>query len=274
MTATENQTLLPTFDDTERSSYQNGTREENENDEAADYHPKAKALRPTELVWFGGAALLVVVGVVIALPLAATALNGGSNQDAAASLTTTESNSLALGSTSSNLPILGRSNKKQKKAEKSDKTNECESDSRYSKHTVKTAFELPFAALFRDIKGQKKFEASSVTIVGNEVYSVCDSSFAIAKFDSSLQPFSPDNVQIGSPDRDGDVESGYEAIFHHDGSFFVVRESVLHHNHDDDEVDGEEEDAVVDDKHSYHAIIEELSLDDTDYTVISECSLR
>ena len=170
----------------------------------------------------------------------------------------------------SNLPILGSSRKKK------GHTNECESDPKYSKRTVKTAYELPFAALFRDDRGQKKFEASSVTIVDGTVYAVCDSSFAISKFDSALLPFSSDNVMIGSPERDGDVESGYEAIFHHEGTFYVVRESVLHHEHvsdDDPDVEGENEDeAVSDENHSFRAIIEELVLGDTEYAVKSQCS--
>jgi len=175
------------------------------------------------------------------------------------------------------LPILGSSkNKKKKKRHDDGEENECESDTRYSKRTVKTAYELPFAALFRDNRGQKKFEASSVTIVDNTVYAVCDSSFAISKFDSALLPFSSDNVQIGSHERDGDVESGYEAIFHHEGSFYVVRESVLHHEHesDDDEVSdgGSEDKNASDENHSFRAIIEELVLAEDDYTVQSRCS--
>eukprot|EP00804_Cyclotella_cryptica_P023513 CCRYP_012153-RA/>CCRYP_012153-RA protein AED:0.22 eAED:0.22 QI:197/1/1/1/1/1/2/991/440 len=172
--------------------------------------------------------------------------------------------------------LEGKSKKKKdvkighKKTEKYD----CESDTNYSKHTVKTAFELPFAALFQDNKGQKKFEASSVTMVGDRVYAVCDSSYAISKFDDNLTPFSADNKQIGSPDRDGDVESGYEAIFHHEGLFYVVRESVLHHHHgdDDDTITDKGDKAMKADKnHSFHAIVEELLLGEDDYTVQSEC---
>lgn len=40
--------------------------------------------------------------------------------------------------------------------------NSCARDQTYSTNTVKTAFELPFAALFKDTKGEKKFEASSL----------------------------------------------------------------------------------------------------------------
>lgn len=162
------------------------------------------------------------------------------------------------------------------KASKNDKSEgskeyDCESDIMYSKHTVKTAYERPFAALFKDNKGQNKFEASSVTIVGDSAYAICDSSYAIAKFNDAL-PFSDENKMIGSPERNGDVESGFEAIFHHEGLFYVVRESVLHHHHDDDNMKEEDEDSIsADDKHSFHAIIEELELGDDDYTVKAEC---
>jgi hypothetical protein len=173
------------------------------------------------------------------------------------------------------VPMMGKAGKETKSSHSKVEEYDCESDSSYSKHTVKTAYELPFAALFDDNKGQKKFEASSVTMVDGSVYSVCDSSFAISKFDDRLLPFSEDNKQIGSPERDGDVESGYEAIFHHEGLFYVVRESVLHHYHDeDDEVNEEEDEESIKagKKHSFRAIIEELVLGDDDYTVQSECS--
>lgn len=56
-------------------------------------------------------------------------------------------------------------------------------------------------------------------------------------------------------------ESGYEALLHDDGIFYVVRESILHNEGRSQE--------------SYHAIIEELILDEgeaLDYTVQNECS--
>ena len=91
--------------------------------------------------------------------------------------------------------------------------------------------------MFQDTKSQSKFEASDVTIVNSTVYSVCDSSWAISKFTQDLTPFSEHNVQIGDPDRNPNEDSGYEAIFEHDGLFYVVRESVFHegHDHDDDD---------------------------------------
>ena len=61
--------------------------------------------------------------------------------------------------------------------------------------------------------------------MNNTVYSVCDSSWAISKFTRDLIPFSDKNVQIGNPNRQ-EEDSGYEAIFEHDGLFYVVRDTV------------------------------------------------
>lgn len=89
-------------------------------------------------------------------------------------------------------------------------------------------------------------------------YAVCDSSWAISKFPTSLVPLSPDNVQIGSPNRE-EEESNYEAIFHDNGVFYVVRESI----------DIAEPGRRI--TQSYHAVIEELSLTGNEYEVIAEC---
>ena len=225
--------------------------------------PQHQECPAKDMAWTcSGSAAIILLAVLIVLPLALMGHPMGS-----------ESSELVA-----SLPILGSSKKDKKKRHHDDEEkNECETDPKYSKNTVKTAYELPFAALFRNNRGQKKFEASSVTIVDNTVYAVCDSSFAISKFNDSLLPFSSDNVQIGSPERDGDVESGYEAIFHHWGSFYVVRESVLHHDHgsDDGAVGGDENESEPegsDENHSFHAIIEELVLGDDDYTIQTQCS--
>ena len=103
-----------------------------------------------------------------------------------------------------------------------------------------------------------------MTIVDDGVYSVCDNSWAISRFSKSLLPFSEDNVQVGDPDRVPGEDSGYEAIFHHGGLFYVVRESVYHGDHDE---------GIYNTKKAgdYHAIIEELRLSDDDYTVVNEC---
>jgi len=126
-------------------------------------------------------------------------------------------------------------------------------DGRYSKRTLKLAYELPFASLFKDTKGQRKYEASSIVVVGDDAYAVCDSSWAISRFSRELQPFQDTNVQIGDPERE-EEDSGYEALIHNDGTFYVVRESVQH------------EDS------SYHAIIEELDLGEDDYDIKDQCS--
>uniref|UniRef100_A0A7S2Q461 Phytase-like domain-containing protein n=1 Tax=Skeletonema marinoi TaxID=267567 RepID=A0A7S2Q461_9STRA len=139
----------------------------------------------------------------------------------------------------------------------------CMKDDNYSKVTLKRAYELPYAALFQDQRGQKKYEASDVTIVDDEVYSVCDNSWAISRFGKSLLPFNEENVQVGDPNRVPDEDSGYEAIFHHEGLFYVVRESVYHGDH--------EERKYTPEVGEYHAIIEELELSENDYTVVNEC---
>jgi hypothetical protein len=130
------------------------------------------------------------------------------------------------------------------------KHGDC-NDGTYSKHTLHRAYDLPFAALFRDNRGQKKYEASSVIVVGENAYAVCDSSWSISKFGRNLEPFSPANLQIGDPNREQE-DSGYEALFYDDGHFYVVRESVNL---------GE----------SYHAVIEKLLLSETDYKVVQAC---
>eukprot|EP00551_Chaetoceros_affinis_P011121 CAMPEP_0203667452 /NCGR_PEP_ID=MMETSP0090-20130426/4285_1 /ASSEMBLY_ACC=CAM_ASM_001088 /TAXON_ID=426623 /ORGANISM="Chaetoceros affinis, Strain CCMP159" /LENGTH=590 /DNA_ID=CAMNT_0050531621 /DNA_START=26 /DNA_END=1798 /DNA_ORIENTATION=+ len=107
------------------------------------------------------------------------------------------------------------------------KNTECMKDEEYSSHTVKKIFELPLAGLFKDTKGEKKFEASSIVKVGDNFYAVCDNSWALSKIDASLTPFSSGNVLIGDPNRE-EEDSGYEAIFHFNKTFYVIRESVEH----------------------------------------------
>ena len=149
--------------------------------------------------------------------------------------------------------LEGSKKKKKKKGAKEEEKGPVCDDGNYSKRTLKLAYELPFASLFRDTKGQRKYEASSVAVVDETAYAVCDSSWAISSFDRSLQPFLPTNVQIGDVDREAE-DSGYEALFHDDGTFYVVRESIQH---------GDK---------SYHAVIEELALGDDDYEIQDQCS--
>ena len=145
---------------------------------------------------------------------------------------------------------LHKSKKKVKKNVESE-FSPCD-DGHYSKRTLKLAYELPFGSLFRDNKGQKKYEASDVILVDDNAYAVHDSSWAISKFTTQLQPFTDANIQLGDPLRE-DEDSGYEALLHEDGVFYVVRESVLHDNA------------------TYHAIIEELVLGADDYELGAVC---
>lgn len=160
--------------------------------------------------------------------------------------------------------LLGSSKKDKKKNKKEarhvkDGDMDYCMDGYYSKRTLQLAYELPFAALFLDNKGQKKYEASDVILVDEDVYAVCDSSWAISKFSRQLKPFSSKNSQVGDPIRDSSYESGYEAIVHDDGTFYVLRESV------------QQEDET------YHAVVEELSMPssdtaDVDYAVTDTCN--
>jgi hypothetical protein len=169
------------------------------------------------------------------------------------------SSSSSSSAANNNLPYLGKDRGVAR-------TTECEADDNYSRHYLKRAYDLPFAALFRDTRGQSKFEASDVTIVNDTVYSVCDSSWAISKFGRHLDPFSTENVQIGDPNREED-DSGYEAILEFDGLFYVVRESVYHADH----VENKKGKGKGSGDGDFHAVIEELRLTDDDYAFVREC---
>lgn len=146
----------------------------------------------------------------------------------------------------------------------------CLHDKYYSKKTVKTVFDAPFVGLLKNNMGEKKFEASGLTKVDDSYYSVCDNSWAISKFHESFSVFSDQNLQIGNPRREKE-DSGYEAIFHFNSTFYVVRESIKHyHRHHAHNVDYHHLDRV-EGQSSYHAIIEELTLNDTDYVIHDQC---
>lgn len=51
----------------------------------------------------------------------------------------------------------------------------------YSKRTLKKAYEMPFAALFVDNRGQKKYEASSVIVV-----SKLEDSFVVVRIEDII----------------------------------------------------------------------------------------
>lgn len=60
--------------------------------------------------------------------------------------------------------LEGKSHKKKKKTSLFTDDEDCE-DGDYSKRTLKRAYDLPFAALFKDTRGEKKFEASDIIMV-------------------------------------------------------------------------------------------------------------
>jgi hypothetical protein len=113
--------------------------------------------------------------------------------------------------------------------------------------------------MFKDLRGQKKFEVSSVTIVDDVAYAIDDASWSVSVFDPFLEPFGEYNRLLSDPVDHGDMDSGFEAIFADNNTFFVIRESVRDANM------------------TYHAIIEELSLDfdidsdDYDYSLDNSC---
>jgi hypothetical protein len=131
-------------------------------------------------------------------------------------------------------------------------------DGKYTTRTLKLAYELTFASLFRDNKRQKKYEGSSVIVVNETAYAICDSSWAVSKFDVRLQAYAAKNQQVGDPTRKDTPkdESNYEAIFYESGDFYAVRESVKH-----------------EDK-KYRAIIEQLTLYENDYKIVEACSTQ
>lgn len=154
---------------------------------------------------------------------------------------------------------------KEKEYKPSKAVEYCTSGS-YSKRTLKLAYELPFMALFQDSRGQNTFEASDVIKVQGEenFYAVHDNSWAISRFSASLQHFSADNLQVGEPNREKE-SSGYEAIVHSDGLFYIVRESVEFKNND--AASSRKTKATP----TFHALVEELQLHETDYEILNTC---
>jgi hypothetical protein len=132
----------------------------------------------------------------------------------------------------------------------------------YADRTLKLAHEETFAGLFKDPKGEYKFEASDVIVVDNDYYAICDSSWAISRIGSSLTPFSDRNKQLGSPNNWKRDDSQYEAIVYDNRGkkFYAVRESVK--MFDDAAEDAE-----------YHAVVDEVhvNVDKDDYSVDNTC---
>lgn len=129
----------------------------------------------------------------------------------------------------------------------------CE-DPDYSKITLKLAKETSAAAMFKDNKGQKKFEASAIVKVGEFFYVVFDNLFSIGRISIGLPFNSYRNALIGQPG----VDSGFEAIFHDEqtDTFYVAMEAITH-------------------KGGYHALIQEIDMpaetSTDDYVVKGQC---
>lgn len=112
----------------------------------------------------------------------------------------------------------------------------------YSQTTLKTAEEGAMVALFYDVQGNTKFEASDVVVVKDAYYVVYDNLYAIGRISKDLPFRSHRNVLVGN--RSG--ESAYEAIVHDEATnrFFVVVEAVKHSDE------------------KFHAVVEEIEMID------------
>lgn len=102
-------------------------------------------------------------------------------------------------------------------------------DPDFSKHTLKAAIPpRPFAGMFKNLRGQRKFEASDVIKVNrngtDQYYIVFDNLFSIGRVDASAPIHDDRNVLIGTPG----IDSGYEAIVYDNVSdtFFVTIEAL------------------------------------------------
>eukprot|EP00919_Chromeraceae_sp_WS-2016_P065957 GHVR01156027.1.p1 GENE.GHVR01156027.1~~GHVR01156027.1.p1 ORF type:complete len:317 (+),score=84.54 GHVR01156027.1:184-1134(+) len=109
-------------------------------------------------------------------------------------------------------------------------------------------------------------------VKGESFYVVCDSSWGIGKFDRELQPFSPSNFEIFSPDTAEDKEdSQWEALVYDDRDdvFFMIQEAV--------EVDTTNHGGKQKKEH-FHAIVQEAKIEKsggelkvTEYKKLREC---
>jgi hypothetical protein len=127
----------------------------------------------------------------------------------------------------------------------------CDDVEFYISRTLKLVHELPFASVFDDAKGQRRFDASSIVLVDDTyAYTVYDNSYTIGKVavvpsSYHLEPFSQNNIQIlarrsttelqnsTSVFADDDDDSRFEAILHHSGddetgsTFIAIQESSV-----------------------------------------------
>ena len=134
--------------------------------------------------------------------------------------------------------------------------NICSNPS-YSKTTLKLSHSQSLEALFLEDKGEKKFEASDVTLVDDKFYAIADNSWSLYEIDQQLPTNSDKNIQLGPPRLHGKEDSGFEGLVETSDPdvFYIMRESVLSNN-------GE-----------YHAVLLQVRINDdrTDYNVERTC---
>jgi hypothetical protein len=172
----------------------------------------------------------------------------------------------------------------------------CASAAKYTKENLKSLIDKPVAALLqsKDLKGQRKFEASDVLLKDGHYYAICDSSWSILKVREDLPTLSVANYHIGDPvDFDPTSESGFEGIFEDatTGDMFVVRESVDLSGFADGDDDSGDDDggddasrrmvrarrqlglAAVTDDPSYHALVMQVNIDEDSeaFSVVDAC---
>lgn len=161
----------------------------------------------------------IVIGCIGLLALVAFIglLSGGGDAAVAAPLPiamvqrqSTVSSSSPVASPLVTLSLLDKSKDNKDKDVAPEYKNVC-LDPNYTKVTLKTATESTMVALFDDLHGEKKFEASDVIPVGHNFLVVFDNLFRIGRIDQNLAFRSPKHQLIpSSPKRSGD--SGFEAL--------------------------------------------------------------
>jgi hypothetical protein len=96
----------------------------------------------------------------------------------------------------------------------------------WRKASLKLLREVPFAALFRDLKGETKFEASGLAHVNNSYYVVFDSHRSLGHVDDRLEMLSTDNSFVGEMGEESQFEGlTYRTDTH---TFLAVQESHQH----------------------------------------------
>ncbi|XP_026193556.1 uncharacterized protein LOC34620013 [Cyclospora cayetanensis] len=154
----------------------------------------------------------------------------------------------------------------------------------YRDKTLKLAHEASAFSLLAEGWPLSKFEASDVVVFNKSLYFVCDSTFSLMKTGFGLEPLSPENELIGLPERNGSLESDWEALWVDDvtGVFYVVREAITHNFDEEDreealETEQPEQPKAQSQKRKgrkkpFHAHIEELTLHGNTYTLEATCT--